>query len=129
MPIPRGIYLILPKLPGREKVTRRSVDWMHAGLPPDPLWEPLFYWEMMFGGLINQVFPRVYTKDEFTQIQAPVLLILGDKEVINNPQSAIQAAKELIPGLQVELIPDPHHIVALAQPEIVNQRLLQLLAE
>ena len=127
--IPKGINLILPKLPGRERVMRRSVDWMHAGLPSDPLWEPLFYREMMFGGLINQVFPRVYTKDEFAQIQAPVLLILGDKEVIYNPQSAIKAAKELIPGLQVELVLDAHHIAALAQPEIVNQRLLQFLAE
>ena len=127
--IPKGLYLFFPKLPGRERAMRRSVDWMHAGLPPDPLWEPLFYRNMMFGSLINQALPRVYTKEEFAQIRAPVLLILGKKEVIYNPRRAIQAAKELIPGLQVELVPDAHHIAALARPEIVNKRLLQFLAE
>lgn len=127
--IPKAIYVMLPKLPGLRRTMRQSVDWMHAGLPFDPLWEPLFYRSMVFGSLINQVLPRVYTKEEFAQIKSPVLLILGDKEVIYRPQSALQAAKELIPGLQVVMIPEAHHITALAQPELVNQRILRFLAE
>lgn len=59
----------------------------------------------------------------------PVLLILGEKEAIYNPQSAIRAAKKLIPGLQVAIIPEAHHITALAQPARVNQRILEFFAE
>ena len=55
-----------------------SVAWMHKGLPRDPLWEPFFYNSMVYGRLINQVFPRMYSKEEFAQIKAKVLLILGD---------------------------------------------------
>lgn len=128
--IPKAMYGFFPKLPGLKQVMRNSVDWMHKGLPCDPLWEPVFYRSMVYGGLINQVFPRVYSKDEFAQIKASVLLILGEKEVIyNNLKSALQTAQELIPGVEVEMIPDAHHVTAVAQPEKVNQRILKFFAE
>lgn len=128
--IPKAMYGFFPKLPGQKRVMRNSVDWMHKGLPYDQLWEPLFYRSMMYGGLINQVFPRVYSKEEFTQIKVSVLLILGEQDAIyNNLQSAIRSAKELIPNVEIEVIPNAHHITALAQPEKVNQRILKFFAK
>ncbi|MFT3891039.1 MAG: alpha/beta hydrolase [Anaerolineales bacterium] len=128
--IPKAIYMFLPKLPGRKRLMRRSVNWMHNGLTPDPLWEPVFYNTMVYGGLINQVFPRLYSKDEFAQITAKTRLILGEKEAIyNDLYSAIQAARKLIPGVQVDVIPSAHHITALAQPQKVNQSLLQFFGD
>ena len=127
--IPKAMYGFFPKLPGVKSTLCRSVDWMHNGLYRDPLWEPLFYRSMVYGGLINRVFPRVYSKEEFAQIKAQKLLILGRKEAIySNLQAAIRAAWKLIPGVQIELIPDAHHITALAQPEIVNQKILEFFA-
>lgn len=128
--IPKAIYGFFPKVPGVKQVMRRSVDWMHKGLPYDPLWEPLFYSSMVYGGLINQVFPKVYSKDEFAQIKAKVLILFGEREgIYNNLRAAVRSARELLPGAQVEMIPDAHHITALAQPAIVNQKLLQFFAE
>jgi pimeloyl-ACP methyl ester carboxylesterase len=127
--IPKMIYILLPKLPGIGGVMRRSVDWMHKGLPYDPLWEPVFYHSMVYGLSINQVFPRVYSKEEFARLQAKVLLILGEQETIYRPEAAIRAAKELIPAVEIALIPNAHHVSALAQPELVNQRLLQFFTE
>jgi pimeloyl-ACP methyl ester carboxylesterase len=128
--IPKAVYGFFPKVPGVKRVMRRSVDWMHKGLPHDPLWEPLFYSSMVYGGLINQVFPRVYSKEEFAQIHAKVLVILGEREgIYNNLQAAVRSARELLPGAQIEMIPDAHHITALANPGIVNQKLLQFFAE
>jgi pimeloyl-ACP methyl ester carboxylesterase len=128
--IPKALYGFFPKLPGAKRVMRRSVDWMHKGMSRDALWEPFFYSSMVHGGLINQVFPRTYSKEEFAQIQARTLLILGEKEVIyNDLYSAIQSARKLIPGVQVEIIPEAHHITAVSQPAKVNQRLLQFFSE
>lgn len=124
--IPKALYGFFPKLPAVKQVMRRSVDWMHKGLSPDSLWEPFFYRSMVYGGLINQVFPRVYSRQEFAQIKAKTLLILGDKELIyNDLHSAIGSARKLIPNVEVQVIPDAHHVTAVAQPEKVNQRLLQ----
>jgi pimeloyl-ACP methyl ester carboxylesterase len=128
--IPKAIYGFFPKVPGVKRVMQNSVDWMHKGLPRDPLWEPLFYNSMVYGGLLNQVFPRMYSKEEFAQIKAKVLLILGDKESIyNDLYSAIQSARELIPNVKVEIIPAAHHITAVANPEKVNLKLLEFFAE
>jgi pimeloyl-ACP methyl ester carboxylesterase len=128
--IPKALYMFFPKLPGLKGTMRRSVDWMYAGLPVDPLWDAVFYKSMVYGGLINQVFPRVYSKEEFAQIKGQTLLIVGDKEMIyNNLQSAVQSARELIPNLKIEMIPNAHHVTAIANPERVNQALLQFFAE
>ncbi len=127
--IPKGLYLFCPWLPGQKRAMRHSVDWMHAGLPADALWEPLFYRSMLYGSLINQVLPRVYSPAEFAQIQAPVLLILGEQEAIYNDLSrTVQAARAALPHAQIEMVHNAHHITALAQPEVVNQLLLRFLA-
>jgi pimeloyl-ACP methyl ester carboxylesterase len=128
--IPKAMYGFFPNLPGRKRVMHNSVDWMHKGLPRDPLWEPLFYASMVYGGLINQVFPRVYSKEEFAQVKAKVLLLLGEEEAIyNNLGFAVRSARELIPKLKVEMIPAAHHVATVANPEKVNQKLLEFFAE
>ena len=128
--VPKGLYMAAPWLPGSGRVMSAGVDWMHAGLAPDPLWAPLFVETMKNGRLINRVFPRVYTKDELAEISAPVLLILGDREVIyGDLDEAIRAGKDMIPDVEVAVIPDAHHITALAQPDAVNHELLRFFAE
>ncbi len=128
--IPKALYSFFPKLPGKQNLMRRGVDWMHNDLQHDPLWEPFFYSSMVSGGLINQVFPRVYSKAEFAQIKAQVLLLLGEQEAIyNDLQAARRAAVELIPSVRVVMIPNAHHVAAVANPEAVNQELLRFFAE
>lgn len=127
--LPKAMFMFFPKLPGIKRIMRWSNNWIHKGLPPDPLWEPLFYRLMVYGGLINQVFPRVYTREEFAQIRAQVLFLFGEKEAIyNNLKSAVRAAHELVPNAEIEMIPNAHHVTALAQPDLVNRRLLQFFA-
>jgi pimeloyl-ACP methyl ester carboxylesterase len=128
--VPKGLYMAAPRLPGLGRVMSASVDWMHAGQARDPLWGPLFIETMKHGKLINRVFPRVYKKQELAEISAPVLLIFGDKEVIyGDLDEAIQSGKDLIPKASVAVIPNAHHIAALAQPEAVNQELLRFFAD
>ena len=84
---------------------------------------------MMYGKLINRVFPRVFTDEEFARIKAPVLLVLGDHEVIyNDLEKTVAAAQRLVEGVEVEVIPGAHHITVLAQPELTNQRILGFLS-
>jgi pimeloyl-ACP methyl ester carboxylesterase len=76
------------------------------------------------------VFPRIYTRDEFARITAPVLLVLGDREVIyNDLEKTVTAARELVNGVEVEVIPGAHHITALARPELTNRRILDFLSK
>jgi pimeloyl-ACP methyl ester carboxylesterase len=102
---------------------------MYAGLPRDPAWSELFDVGLVHGGTVNQVFPRVFTREELARIQAPVLLILGDRERIYPAESAAAAARALLPTIQVQIVPDAHHVTAIAQPEQVNAALLRFLDE
>jgi pimeloyl-ACP methyl ester carboxylesterase len=126
--LPKALYQNVPGFPGAARAMRSSVDWMHAGLPRDPWWEPLFYEMMRHGKLLNRVFPRVYHKEEMAAIRAPVLLVLGEREVIyGDLSSAIRGGKDMIPEVRVAVIPEAHHITALARPDDVNRELLDFL--
>jgi pimeloyl-ACP methyl ester carboxylesterase len=127
--VPKAFYMFFPWLPGQARVMRHSIDWMRAGLTNDNGWENLFYLVLMHGSMTSQVFPRVYTKEEFAQIKAPTLLILGEQEKIYRAKAASQAARRLLPSIQIQFIPQAHHITALANPERVNACLLQFFRE
>jgi pimeloyl-ACP methyl ester carboxylesterase len=101
---------------------------MNAGLRSDGPWDVLFRLALIHGTGANRVFPRLYSAEDFAQIEAPTLLIVGDHERIYTPQAAIQAATRLLPGIATELIPGAHHIAAVAQPELVSKRILEHLS-
>ena len=126
--VPKMLYIMAPWLPGSARSMNRAVDWMNAGLPSDGPWDALFRLALIHGTGANRVFPRLYSEEEFAQIEAPALLIVGDHERIYSPDAAIEAAPRLVPGIATELIPDAHHIAAIAQPERVNACILRFLA-
>jgi pimeloyl-ACP methyl ester carboxylesterase len=126
--VPKMLYVVAPWMPGCERSMNRAVDWMNAGLPSDGAWDGVFRLALIHGTGANRVFPRLYTPEEFARIEAPTLLIVGDRERIYPPEAAIEAATRLMPGIATELIPGAHHIAAIARPELVNARILEHLA-
>ena len=86
----------------------------------------------MIVGMINMrhvSFMRpVFVDEEFKQMTAPTLLLIGDHEIMYEPQKALDCATRLIPNLQVELILDANHMLNSDQPERVDARILKFLA-
>jgi pimeloyl-ACP methyl ester carboxylesterase len=123
--VPKMLYIFLPRFPGTKRLVLRGIDWIHNDLAEDPAWGPLFRLLMLHGTPTNQVFPRVYSNEEIAEIKIPTLLLIGDRERIYRPEKVIQIAKQRISHLETEIIPHAHHITALAQPEIVNARILK----
>lgn len=79
---------------------------------------------------IKKVYPSVLTDEELQSLMNKTLLIVGDQEVMyGNASQAIERAKQLMPDLQVELVPDCGHAVSMEKPEVVNNRILDFLAE
>lgn len=73
-------------------------------------------------------FPPVATDALLQQIQAPTLLLLGEREIIYNPRAALARAQKFIPPLEAHLLPDAGHALNFDQPELVNRRILEFLA-
>jgi pimeloyl-ACP methyl ester carboxylesterase len=72
----------------------------------------------------NLVTPRVFSKRELGAVRAPTLLLVGEHERLYDAHSAVKIAQERMPGLVGEVIPDATHLASMAQPEIVNARII-----
>ncbi len=76
-----------------------------------------------------RVLPSVFTDDELQQIKAYTLLLIGGKEVIYDPEVAVNRAKQLIPNIEAEVVPNASHGLPLEQAELVNERILEFLTQ
>jgi pimeloyl-ACP methyl ester carboxylesterase len=73
------------------------------------------------------VYPKVFADSALAGIQAPLYLLLGEKEVCYNPESAAQRARRVLRNVSVEIVPDAGHMLVMERPEIVNPRIAAFL--
>lgn len=67
-----------------------------------------------------------YSKDELRSVKVPVLVMIGDEDIINDEKS-IEKAKELMPNCTTEIIKKAGHFLSIDQSETVNQKMLEFL--
>ncbi|USG67592.1 alpha/beta hydrolase [Brevibacillus ruminantium] len=66
-------------------------------------------------------FPYVYSDEELSSIHVPVLLLLGEKEVIYDPRAAQERAKRLVPGIETMMVHGAGHVLSMERPSFVNK--------
>ena len=74
-----------------------------------------------------RIMPRVFSDDELRALPVPVLLLIGDREVIYDPAKALARARALLPNFEGELVPHCRHDMCLSQHRIVDARVLDFL--
>jgi pimeloyl-ACP methyl ester carboxylesterase len=70
--------------------------------------------------------PR-FTEVEFQKLATRTLLLLGQQEIMYNPQAALKRARRLIPHLEAEIIPNGGHALTRDQPHQVDARILEFI--
>ena len=91
--------------------------------------------ELMYLGLKHfrvpretaRVMPTVFSDDELRAMRVPMLLLIGNREVISDPAMALARAHRLIPHVEGELVPDCRHDMCFSQCRIVDARVLDFL--
>ena len=76
-----------------------------------------------------RVFPKVFSDSQLGGVSAPSYLLLGEKEVCYNPESAARRARRVMPHAMVEILPNTGHLLAMECPTAVNQRILAFLRD
>jgi len=76
-----------------------------------------------------RVFPRHFSDSELAEIRAPVYLLLGEKEVCNNPHSAASRAQRVVKDISVEIVPNAGHMLVMERPEVVSPRIAAFLRD
>lgn len=69
---------------------------------------------------------RPYHESEIRSLSMPVLLLIGDHDIINN-QKSINKAKRLLPRGETGIIKNAGHFLSIDQSETVNNRMLDFM--
>jgi pimeloyl-ACP methyl ester carboxylesterase len=74
-----------------------------------------------------RVVPTVFSGRELRAMRVPTLLLIGDHEVIYDPEQALDRARALIAGLEGQLVPNTSHDMTFVQHRLVDARILEFL--
>jgi pimeloyl-ACP methyl ester carboxylesterase len=67
-----------------------------------------------------------FSDDELKSIKNPVLILIGDKDVINSEDS-LEKAKEFLPNSKTKTIKDAGHFLSIDQTKAVNDAMIDFL--
>lgn len=81
----------------------------------------------MSGARFTKVLAPTLQEHEWGELQIPILLLVGDHEIMYEPVKAIRQAKQRFPNIQAELIQGASHFLLADQPKQVNQKVLAFL--
>jgi pimeloyl-ACP methyl ester carboxylesterase len=101
--------------------------------PGDPIHQHLL--DLLYLGMKHFRMPpesarimlNVFSDEELRALQVPVLLLIGDQEVIYDPAKALARAQALIPNFEGDLVPDSSHNMCGSHYRIVDARVLNFL--
>jgi pimeloyl-ACP methyl ester carboxylesterase len=67
-----------------------------------------------------------FSNDELKSIKNPILVLIGDKDVINSEDS-LEKAKEFLPDSKTKIIKDAGHFLSIDQTKTVNDAMIDFL--
>jgi len=73
--------------------------------------------------------PSIFSDRELKNITIPTLLLVGEKEVIYDPQKVLDRAGRTVPNITTELVPDGTHMMSWDKKEIINTRMIAFLLD
>ena len=101
--------------------------------PDDPVAQRVL--ELVYMGLKHFRFPpntrpiaaNVFSDDELGALDVPVLLLIGENEVMYDAAEVLARARQLIPNFEGEVVPGCNHEMSFSQSRIVDARVLDFL--
>jgi pimeloyl-ACP methyl ester carboxylesterase len=69
------------------------------------------------------IFPSEVPDPELARLACRTIVLLGDQEMIYDPDAAARRAADLIPDCDVAVVPGVGHLLGMQQPDLVNARL------
>jgi pimeloyl-ACP methyl ester carboxylesterase len=90
--------------------------------------------DLMYLGLKHfrmpqEVMPTVFSDSDLRALHVPTLLLLGDREVIYDPATALARARQLLSDFQGDLLPGSSHDMCFSQHRLVDARILDFLRQ
>lgn len=74
------------------------------------------------------VIPTKLSDEALASIEAPTLILIGEHEKIFDPRAARERVQRVAPKIELDVVKNAGHEVALSQRAIVNERVLRFLS-
>jgi pimeloyl-ACP methyl ester carboxylesterase len=114
LPLPMTVKPGLRGMMGGELPDHRIVEQMEAGVRG-------FRYDR------HGIYPSAMSGAELGIVECPVLLLLGDREMIYDPSVAAERARRTFRDVQVEVVRGVGHLLGMQQPGYVNARITRFL--
>ena len=75
----------------------------------------------------SSIYPTELPDEDVAAISCPTLLLLGDREMIYDPQAAARRARGLLRQSTVDVIEGVGHLLGMQRPDLVNPRIVDFL--
>ena len=116
-----------------ERLVHKTAGWIWQGFPMDDCIAQLRAIAQIAGypryRPTHNPPPSVFSDDELRKIKTPVLLLIGDHEVLYKPERVINRATRLVSGLKAEIVPNANHCAEYTAPDVVNRKILDFFAD
>jgi len=77
---------------------------------------------------LRDAYPRKYRPERLQRMTMPTLAVVGDHEVIYDPQRFAAAVREVLPSARVEVLPACGHAITVDQPKLIAELLSEFLS-
>lgn len=92
-----------------------------------PVYKRQFYLANKYAKSNSSMFKmHPFSDKELESIQSPVLVLIGDKDVINSEES-LERAKKYLVNSKTQIIKDAGHFLTIDQPKITNDAIINFL--
>jgi pimeloyl-ACP methyl ester carboxylesterase len=98
------------------------------GVPLDDDWKALVALATKHGRMNLRFAPKPLSARDLQGLRSPPLLIIGDREVMYQPEQELALARSRIPGLEGVIAPNANHIAAMSNPAVLNRLMLARLS-
>lgn len=75
----------------------------------------------------NASFPKWLKKKHLLNLKMPVLVMLGENEFAFSIENAVKRAKSIIGNLELEIVEDASHLLAVSKPDYINNKVLKFI--
>jgi pimeloyl-ACP methyl ester carboxylesterase len=112
-----------------ESMIQKAYAWLWQNFPIDDYYTELRKISKVTGSryrpTINSFHPHVFKDKELQKIKNPVLLLIGDHEVIYDSTRVFQRASRFIADLKTKIVPNANHSAQYTAPDFVNSEILE----
>jgi len=123
---------VVAPLIGSEEMVLASHRWLWNGFPMEEDYSRLQRLSKVggyprFRPTRNSLRPKRLARRDLRQVRMPVLLLIGEREVIYSPRRVMRRASRLVAGLRAEGVPKANHCAQYTAPDETVRRILEFL--